>query len=141
MEAETGIHVLWNCGVAQDVWAGCSARLQKCTGAQGDFLQLMELLIDRLSTEEMELFLVQAWIIWNQRNGIMHGKQIQPPEMLIKRAQDFLAEFRQANVQLSASPHIPWPLRWRPPPVERFKMNFDASIFQDGENSGVGAII
>ena len=25
--------------------------------------------------------------------------------------------------------------------MERFKMNFDASIFQDGENSGVRAII
>ena len=25
--------------------------------------------------------------------------------------------------------------------MERFKMNFDAFIFQDGENSGVGAII
>ena len=97
MEAEMGIHVLWNCGMAQDVWAGCSARLQKCTGVQGDILQLMELLINRLSTEEMELFLVQAWIIWNQRNGIMHGKQIQPPEILIKHAQDFLAEFRQAT--------------------------------------------
>ena len=25
--------------------------------------------------------------------------------------------------------------------MERYKLNFDASIFQDGENSGVGAII
>ena len=140
-EAETGIHAIWNCDAARDVWSGCSSRLQKCTGEQGDFLQLMELLIDRLSTEELELFLVQAWIIWNQRNGIIHGKKLQPPQVLIKRAQDFLAEFRQANVQLSASPNIPCPSRWRPPLVECYKLNFDASIFQDGENSGVGAII
>ena len=140
-EAETGIHALWNCGVARDVWAGCSIRLQKCTGEQGDILQLMELIIACLSTDDLELFLVQAWIIWNQRNGLIHGKQLQPPEVLTKRAQDFLAEFRQANVQLSASPNIPCPSRWRPPPVEHFKLNFDASIFQDGENSGVGAII
>ena len=75
-EAETGIHAIWNCGAAQDVWSGCSSRLQKCTGEQGDFLQLMELLIDHLSTNELVLFLVQAWIIWNQRNGIIHGKKL-----------------------------------------------------------------
>ena len=88
-EAETGIHALWNCGVVRDVWAGCSVRLQKCAGEQGDMLQLMEFLIARLSPDDLELFLVQAWIIWNQRNGIIHGKQLQPPEVLIKRALSF----------------------------------------------------
>ena len=29
-EPEIEIHALWNCGVAQDIWAGWSARLQKC---------------------------------------------------------------------------------------------------------------
>ena len=31
--------------------------------------------------------------------------------------------------------------RWRPPPIDRFKLNFDASIFLDGVTSRVGAII
>ena len=26
-EGETGIHALWNCGVARDVWPGCSVRV------------------------------------------------------------------------------------------------------------------
>lgn len=26
---ESMLHVLWECGVAQDVWAGCSSRIQK----------------------------------------------------------------------------------------------------------------
>ena len=26
-EPEIEIHALWNCGVAQDIWAGCLARL------------------------------------------------------------------------------------------------------------------
>jgi len=140
-EAETGIHALWNCGVARDVWASCSACLQKCVGDQAAMLQLMKELIGHLSSDELELFLVQAWIIWNQQNGILHGKQLQPPKVLIKRAQDFMAEFQRANVQLSASATLPSPSRWRPPPVDRFKLNFGTLIFQEGGASSVGAII
>ena len=75
-EPEIEIHVLWNCGVAQDIWAGCSARLQKCHMGQEDMINLWEELIARLTIEELELFLVQAWIIWNQRNAMIHGKQL-----------------------------------------------------------------
>ena len=140
-EGETGIHALWNCGVARDVWAGCSVRVQKCIGNQADMLQLMEELIDRLSTDELEQFLVQAWIIWNQQNGLIHRKKLQAAELLIKRAQNFTAEFRQANIQLSVSVTIPAPTRWTAPPLGHFKLNFDASIFQEGGASGIGAII
>ena len=39
---------------------GCLARLQNCCGGHDDMLQLMEYLITRLPTDELELFLVQA---------------------------------------------------------------------------------
>ncbi|XP_023913519.1 uncharacterized protein LOC112025085 [Quercus suber] len=40
--SKTGIHALWDCEVAQDIWAGCSIRLQKCYVGQADMIQLME---------------------------------------------------------------------------------------------------
>ena len=46
---ETGIHVLWECGVAQDVWARSQIKLQKCTWGQADILLLFESLFNRLS--------------------------------------------------------------------------------------------
>ena len=66
---ESGLHVLWECGIAQDVWAGSFIRLQK--GIQGleDVIQLFEDLRNRLSTNEFELFLVQAW--FNGTRGIL----------------------------------------------------------------------
>ena len=60
---ETGVHALWECGAAQNVWAGCLARIQKIPNDQRDTLQLFEELMDRLSRQEFELFLVQAWFI------------------------------------------------------------------------------
>ena len=41
--------------------------------------QLFEYLLDRLSMAELELFLVQAWIIWNQRNIVIHGGKLKEP--------------------------------------------------------------
>ena len=36
--SKTGIHALWDCGVAQDIWDGCSIRLQKCSVGQADMI-------------------------------------------------------------------------------------------------------
>lgn len=52
------LHILWECGVAQDVWASSKIGLQKRARSQVDMLQLFEDLLDKLSGEELELFLV-----------------------------------------------------------------------------------
>ena len=41
-------------------------------GGQLDVLQLVEVLLEKLSTEELELFFVQAWLILSQQNSIIH---------------------------------------------------------------------
>ena len=71
--SKSTVHALWDCRVAVDVWAGSSLKLQKCLHDQADMLELMEYLPSRLSLQEMELFLIQAWLIWNQRNKLLHG--------------------------------------------------------------------
>lgn len=66
----------------------------------GDMLQLVEDLNGRLSNEELELFWVQSWLIWNQQNSILHGGAIQDPGRLNQRAKDYLEEFQAFQVQL-----------------------------------------
>ena len=79
---ETTAHALWECAAVQDVWAGSSSKLQKGPSVFRDTLQLMEFLVDRLTVEELELFWVQAWIIWNQRNCVVHGGKLKDPKCL-----------------------------------------------------------
>lgn len=86
--------------MAQDIWAGCSARLQKCHVCLEDMINLWEELVARLNTEELELFLVQAWIIWNQRNAMIYGKKMQAPGVLNRRAEDDMEEFQIAQSRL-----------------------------------------
>ena len=55
--------MLWECGVAQDIWADISVKLQKYILEQHDEVQLFQELLSRLPTTKFELFLVQAWLI------------------------------------------------------------------------------
>ncbi|KAL0004444.1 hypothetical protein SO802_012005 [Lithocarpus litseifolius] len=141
-EAESAIHALWNCAAVQDVWAGSIAKLQKGVTGFSNFMQLMEHLVDQLSTEEMELFWVQCCLIWNQHNCILYGGKLKHPTSLNKRAEEFLEEFKHAQVSLDGR------LReqriddaWQPPPSMEYKLNFDAAIFSGQEKSGIGSII
>ena len=96
-ETESVLHVLWGCGVAWGVWADSHRRLQKCGGGQVDFVQLVEELMAKVAKEEFELFLVQCWVIWSQRNSVLHGGVLQDPAQLVKRATDMVEEFRGAQ--------------------------------------------
>ncbi|XP_075636927.1 uncharacterized protein LOC142609203 [Castanea sativa] len=126
-EVETTVHALWECAVVQDVWVGSISKLQKGPSVFRDTLQLMEFLVDRLTVEELELFWVLAWIIWNQRNCVVHGDQLKDPKCLNKRAKDFVLEFQQAQ--------------WQPPPPDVYKLNFDAIVFLRLNKIGIGTII
>ena len=68
------------------------------------------------------------------------GGVIQDPSRLVKRAGEFLVEFKQSQVHLAVSTVSARSSRWTPPSGLSFKLNFDAAIFQDGKASGFGAV-
>lgn len=97
--------------------------------------------MDSLPKSELELFVTQAWIIWNQRNTMVHGGNMKEPGWLNRRAAEYLDEHKKAQDNLmimstAASRHI-----WQAPPPAEYKLNFDAAVFPDLQCSGFGAII
>ena len=138
---ESVLHVLWECGAAQDVWAGGPRRLQKVGTEHRDFMQLIEDLILRLSEEELELFWVHCWLIWNHRNMVLHGGKAQDPSRLNSRASDLLDEFKASQVQLAVHTNRVNVQTWCPPSGNLYQLNFDAIVFTDTESSGFGAVI
>ena len=109
--------------------------------AHEDMLQLVDLLQHRLDDEELELFWVQCWLIWNQRNTIVHGGIIQDPSRLNQRAKDLLEEFRVAHQHLMVTDMATSVQSWRPPSGESYKLNFDAMVYEDTGSLGFGVII
>lgn len=84
-------------------------------------------MMDRLSTDELELFLVLAWLIWHQHNTVVRGGKFQDLGALNRRALDNLEEFSHGPVP-AAQGNMP-PAVWQPPPFDFYKSNFDAASF------------
>ena len=97
--------------------------------------------MNRLPREELEHFLVQVWIIWNQRNAVVHGGQLKEPGWLNRRAKEFLDEYKKAQDTLMITNTLANRCVWQAPPSEEYKLNFDAAVFLDLQCSGFGAII
>ena len=87
--------------------------------------------MNKLDAAGMELFIVQAWIVWNQRNTMVHGGQMKDPCWLNRRAADYLYEYRKAQEQLVGSSTTPSEQHWKPRPQNMFKLNFDAAMFTE----------
>uniref|UniRef100_A0A7N2LRV2 RNase H type-1 domain-containing protein n=1 Tax=Quercus lobata TaxID=97700 RepID=A0A7N2LRV2_QUELO len=135
------LHALWCCGVARDVWANSHRWIQKCGGGHVDFVQLIEELMDKLAVEELELFLVQCWVIWSQRNSVIHGGVLQEPSRLVNRATDLLEEYRRAQELLAIHSNIGLVQKWEPSVGLIYKVNFDAAVFADLDALGVGVVV
>ena len=84
--------------------------------------------------------MIQAWVIWNQINSVLHGGKLKEPGWLNKRAAEF-SEFQQVQQHLAVPITQATGSVWRPPNQSWFKLNFDAAIFKEQNNSGFGAVI
>ena len=102
----------------------------------------MEYLLDRLSLEEVEVFLIQAWLIWNKRNRVIHGGRFIDPGTLNQRATEYLEGYKHAQQQLHAELVMQNSrTNWEPPPESTFKLKFYVAIFSKLNRTGVGVII
>ena len=104
---EDALHAIWGCGAAQDVWAGSLTVLQKNRTNHCDFLQLVESLANWLDATELELFFIQSWLIWNQRNVVVHGGHLKDPQWLNKRAVELLDEYKKSQARMVISNATP----------------------------------
>ena len=100
---ESAAHLLWECPFAQNVWALCRGKLQKCSNDAQDIFMLFRWLMDKLSQQELEGWAVTVWAIWNAQNKYYFEHiQIQPKSIL-DGALGFLQEYQHLVVVQSSN--------------------------------------
>lgn len=142
-EVETIEHILWDCPSASDVWSGGPITLQKCVSLGLNFFQLFETLLARCETEELELFVVTARRIWLRRNDVIHRGFFTHPTQLLCDARIALEDFKRINegkedaTEQKRENEID---KWKPPPLNMIKINWDGAINTKTGAVGLGVI-
>ena len=105
--------------------------LQKLGITKGMFSNLFEVLMKRCNKEDLELFAVTARKIWLRRNSVVHGEPFSHPTQLIRDAQNSLEEFQRIHYESRGGMQITRDTveaKWKPPPENMIKLNWDAGI-------------
>jgi hypothetical protein len=142
-DAETIEHSVWECPSANDVWGESTIKLQKCQKGWGDFQQIFLEVAKRCDQTEVELFAVIARKIWLRRNQVVHGGSFSHPNQVLREAMSILEEFRLSNANCNMpQPSSPPTLveKWRPPPMNFVKINWDAAVDISKKIIGMGII-
>jgi hypothetical protein len=97
LEEESVSHIIWECQLAQDVWGGCSRKLQKMACRGRGFTFVFEKMVDTCDKKEMEVFSMIARCIWLRCNKVVHEDSFIHPDRLVKDASKSLEDFWKAN--------------------------------------------
>ena len=139
---EDVIHALWRCPVVENVWSYHSWAQQAVNPPPLTFCDLFDRFVQVTDDFRKEFFVVAAWCIWNRRNALHFGRQVQPISNINLLASNLLQEFLAAQEDVAPTPlasvnqH-----QWRPPEQDHFKVNFDAALFQSINRAGIGVVI
>lgn len=96
--------------------------------------------VQHMGDDVLELTITIAWSIWFNRNATRLGKSSQNTSMIIQKARALLDEFQVANFQLS-QPVVKHSGHWICPKPPWYKINTNATVFEQQQATGVGAVI
>ena len=111
-----------------------------------DFRDVMEMLSEKCSSEEMGLIATIARSLWRRRNTVLHRGLFTNPNCLVHEAKEALLLFLEANekqgqvyeFQSAAGGDME---AWRrPPPPGVYKINWDVGLDEKTPRLGVGVI-
>ena len=137
LELETALHATWSCRELDVVWEDDGVWGFRRSSSFLSFKELLSWLI--MNTQEIELFAVTAWSIWNQRNRVCMHQPSCSTHLLAATAKESLAEF--LLVQPAAPLPIPKPrVQWQPLPQVLVKINFDGATSKD-HMPGIGVVL
>ncbi|KAL3524922.1 hypothetical protein ACH5RR_013294 [Cinchona calisaya] len=95
----------------------------------------------RNTQEVASTFGFLAWSLWHNRNSLVFAGKSTEPLVISSLVLSSSHLYRSANSRSNMTPVVRPAISWLPPPCGKFKLNFDAAIFNDLKCCGVGVVI
>ena len=93
-QAETGVHILWECPFARNVWALVKGKIQKSSAVVHDFFLLTRSMMQRLTRDELTEWAMITWAIWNARNKFCFEDSQAHPTAILRNARSLMHEYQ-----------------------------------------------
>ena len=135
---ETKIHALWECEKTQISWGSEFNGLRNLHHRPCSVSDLMCKVKHKVKS--LEKFSVLAWFIWCRRNKSHFYEPCLAPEKLFEAASKSLVEFQVKKAE-SVPKQKPAILKWHPPSIDTYKINYDGTVFTESNEAGLGIVV
>ena len=137
---ESSGHALWDCEIAAGVWREIGLKLPKLNQPMKDFTDVVWTLYEKNGVSDWELFVITAWMIWNNKNTFKHEGKCKDPKKIAMEAKEYAKEVAEESLPPTCGTAT-GRVSWRPPQNGRYKVNVDGAVFSRLKSSGIGIVI
>ncbi|KAJ8432825.1 hypothetical protein Cgig2_008539 [Carnegiea gigantea] len=128
-------HAMLECMQAKQIWMASPFFDFAQSGRFGSVVEAFDI-FKTAHLQYAETFVVILWTIWRSRNKLIRSNSAFPPQMALRKALNFVHEYKEAVDHL----HMPWDNSslsiWVPPTTGLVKVNFDGAKLRDWERNG-----
>ncbi|XP_023906710.1 uncharacterized protein LOC112018416 [Quercus suber] len=135
---ETPLHAPWTCKELDIVWDTHGSGPIRSQSNFQDFKHQLSTIMQQQS--DVEIVVLIMWSVSTQRNQIRLNKPASTLHQIVQQSKDWFNEFQACQVPLKENT-ARISKRWRPPPAEMVKINFDGAVFSGKNKSGLGVVV
>ena len=138
---ESIFHVMFDCRLSKQIWREvCPWVLEVVQGGLIEYNVIENLFIKSCQENKVEVVCVTLWLIWFNRNKVIHDHVCQTSFEIVKRVKENVEcrfyEPEHEVVGISRMSEI----HWQPPPANVIKLNADASFVQSLQETSFGVV-
>uniref|UniRef100_A0A2N9GNK1 RNase H type-1 domain-containing protein n=1 Tax=Fagus sylvatica TaxID=28930 RepID=A0A2N9GNK1_FAGSY len=138
---EDAIHALWSCKQIQPVWDNEMWTQPFRNTTAMDFADLLSKVLHLGRNSKPKTFIIICWALWQRRNKIRIHQEVDPINQVGPKAKCYLEEYNRETDHSNSQPQAAPAMRWMPPKMLRYKINYDGVVFKETNEAGIGVIV